>query len=373
MSTTRLAAGLTIIALAGAAFAAPQPEDAATSAQPVLSRGARLAHDLQSDVFATIDHKTVFDNMTDADSSQGLNIAYVNLGSYDGSDTSSSAYLVPMSTTGTVLLAPDPGTGPTDIWFDEYAVDLDAWGNVAGTMQTLTKIDYIPAIQNTDGVPRQSVLRISFFNFDGDQFLGGVVLTYDDIPDDYAGWFDTDVDLTENDLTFDVYDVGYALFDWVNDPDVGTDEGLGIVNAGGDLLDDTFPAPEDQWTLGETDPTSWLASDGETNVDPDFDGEPDVSYIDVLNTSDLINWGFQDDTTNPTSEQAHDFPFRLYIEDGGSTTCPEDLDGDDDIDLSDLGILLAAFNIDGGGDIDGDGDTDLSDLGALLAKFGGGC
>jgi hypothetical protein len=48
---------------------------------------------------------------------------------------------------------------------------------------------------------------------------------------------------------------------------------------------------------------------------------------------------------------------------------PGDLDGDGDVDLSDLGILLASFEIDGGGDLDGDGDTDLSDLGILLANF----
>jgi YVTN family beta-propeller protein len=53
--------------------------------------------------------------------------------------------------------------------------------------------------------------------------------------------------------------------------------------------------------------------------------------------------------------------------------CPEDLNGDGTIDLSDLGILLASFEVDDGGDIDGDGDTDLSDLGALLARFGQDC
>jgi hypothetical protein len=49
--------------------------------------------------------------------------------------------------------------------------------------------------------------------------------------------------------------------------------------------------------------------------------------------------------------------------------CPEDLNGDGLRDLADLGILLASFDVDGGGDIDGDGDTDLADLGALLAVW----
>jgi len=51
---------------------------------------------------------------------------------------------------------------------------------------------------------------------------------------------------------------------------------------------------------------------------------------------------------------------------------PGDLDGDGDVDLSDLAILLASYGIDDGGDIDGDGDTDLQDLAMLLAHYGEG-
>jgi hypothetical protein len=52
-----------------------------------------------------------------------------------------------------------------------------------------------------------------------------------------------------------------------------------------------------------------------------------------------------------------------------------DLDDDDDVDLSDLGILLSDFGCTAGpgacpGDIDDDGDTDLSDLQILLDNFG---
>jgi hypothetical protein len=52
---------------------------------------------------------------------------------------------------------------------------------------------------------------------------------------------------------------------------------------------------------------------------------------------------------------------------------PGDLNGDGCVDLTDLGILLASYEVDDGGDIDGDGDTDLADLGALLANYGVGC
>jgi hypothetical protein len=58
--------------------------------------------------------------------------------------------------------------------------------------------------------------------------------------------------------------------------------------------------------------------------------------------------------------------------------CPGDLDGDNDVDLSDLSILLANYGMTGGaeyedGDLDGDGDVDLSDLSALLAHYGETC
>jgi len=58
--------------------------------------------------------------------------------------------------------------------------------------------------------------------------------------------------------------------------------------------------------------------------------------------------------------------------------CPGDLDGDNDIDLSDLAILLANYGTTGGatyeqGDLDGDGDVDLSDLAEMLAAYGTTC
>jgi len=54
-----------------------------------------------------------------------------------------------------------------------------------------------------------------------------------------------------------------------------------------------------------------------------------------------------------------------------------DLDGDGDVDLSDLAQLLANYGTTEGatyedGDIDGDGDIDLNDLAALLANYGYG-
>lgn len=47
-----------------------------------------------------------------------------------------------------------------------------------------------------------------------------------------------------------------------------------------------------------------------------------------------------------------------------------DIDGDGDVDLSDLGILATAYQASAAGDCDGDGDTDLSDLGTVSSHYG---
>jgi hypothetical protein len=53
--------------------------------------------------------------------------------------------------------------------------------------------------------------------------------------------------------------------------------------------------------------------------------------------------------------------------------CEGDLNGDGLRDLADLGILLAAYNVNADGDINGDGVTDLADLGILLANYNVPC
>jgi hypothetical protein len=58
--------------------------------------------------------------------------------------------------------------------------------------------------------------------------------------------------------------------------------------------------------------------------------------------------------------------------------CPGDLDGDSQVGLTDLAIMLSNFGIPSGatpeqGDLDGDGDVDLSDLATMLSLFGTSC
>lgn len=61
----------------------------------------------------------------------------------------------------------------------------------------------------------------------------------------------------------------------------------------------------------------------------------------------------------------------------GGAPCIGDLDGDNDVDIADLAVLLSHFGAGGAdpedGDLDGDGDVDLADLTLMLSRFGTSC
>lgn len=66
------------------------------------------------------------------------------------------------------------------------------------------------------------------------------------------------------------------------------------------------------------------------------------------------------------------------VEVDSGPACPGDLDGDNDIDLNDLSVLLAHYGTASGatyadGDLNGDGAVDLTDLAEMLAVFGWTC
>ena len=98
-----------------------------------------------------------------------------------------------------------------------------------------------------------------------------------------------------------------------------------------------------------------------------FNGEQDVYFLRIgdfdcngngVADTDDIDSGFSDDVNgNGIPDECE---------------CFGDLDGDNDTDQGDLGILLADWGCTGGdcpGDLDGDGDTDQSDLGVLLGDW----
>jgi hypothetical protein len=304
----------------------------------------------------------VFDNMTDADSATGLNVAYLHADAYDSDIAPNAAWWFPMSSDPSHWTSAPvpPATGiPTHILWDEYAVDFDLWGD-EDILRTLRRLDFIPVMMNQQDYERPCTLHIHFFNYAGDLWFGGVELTYPIFAGygihrypfgDFPVYAADTVDLAGAGMQMDVASIGWVMFDWREDYSGDAEHGLGMAIAGGDLIDPDFPAPEMQWTLGETDPYLWLAADPETNVDPDWDGDPmTVSYADVLNTGDLYNWAFADPPSDPSSELAHDFPFRLYIAapalelelrqlhwlaDDGSTAQPFSAVGEAELPLSD--------------------------------------
>lgn len=92
--------------------------------------------------------------------------------------------------------------------------------------------------------------------------------------------------------------------------------------------------------------------------------------------------------TEPVPYDGHPQSARLAIPQSGMlvfrwgappppTPCPEDVNGDRAINLTDLAILLAHFGQSGAtpaqGDVDADSDVDLTDLAMLLARFGTTC
>lgn len=105
----------------------------------------------------------------------------------------------------------------------------------------------------------------------------------------------------------------------------------------------------------------------------------EARVADFVNPSSTVQFRFvaSDLGTGSIVEAAVD-DFAVTSISCDSVTCPGDLDGDLDIDLEDLAVLLAHFGTTSGadpsdGDVDGDGDVDLADLAVVLAAFGTVC
>jgi hypothetical protein len=107
----------------------------------------------------------------------------------------------------------------------------------------------------------------------------------------------------------------------------------------------------------------------------DLDGDDDVDEpvpFDLYRNPRFVDDPGTDDTGNGTPPIVD---MRAYEFQG--ITCPGDLDGDNDTDQADLGVLLADWGCDDPdngcpGDLNGDDRTDQADLGILLADWGCG-
>jgi hypothetical protein len=125
------------------------------------------------------------------------------------------------------------------------------------------------------------------------------------------------------------------------------------LGAGSPCIDaaDNEAVPADEFDLDE---------DGDTEEPLPFDLDGNPRFVDDPTTPDTGNG-------DPPIVDMGAYEFQA---------CPGDLDGDRDVDHSDLGIFLSDWGCTGAdciGDIDGDGDTDADDLQLLLANWGAVC
>jgi hypothetical protein len=137
--------------------------------------------------------------------------------------------------------------------------------------------------------------------------------------------------------------------------------------APGDVLDFHLVDMVVPWSGGQG---GAFSTTGINSLDTGGDAVPDGS---------VTVFGVDADPSRPVPPAAYLVDYIDGPNGGGPATVvvvpPGDLDGDGDVDLSDLGVLLADYGCTApaapcAGDTDGDGDTDLSDLGNLLAHFG---
>lgn len=112
---------------------------------------------------------------------------------------------------------------------------------------------------------------------------------------------------------------------------------------------------------------------------PATDGDYTFNMTNVIaNVVDTLNTppAFSPVVAASVATGSNSFSFTVSAGGGCSAACMgADVDGDCDVDLTDLGVLLGDFGCTGGcaGDTDNDGDTDLTDLGVLLGSFGAVC
>jgi hypothetical protein len=146
---------------------------------------------------------------------------------------------------------------------------------------------------------------------------------------------------------------------------------LGVEQSPYDYATVEVSADGSNWTPVWTNPTS--------NIDESSWSQMvlDISSVANREPTVYVRWGM-----GPTNDRVTYPGWNVDdVEIWGVVTgprCPGDLDGDGDVDLTDLSILLGNYGMTSGalyedGDMDGDGDVDLTDLSLLLAHYGETC
>ncbi len=131
------------------------------------------------------------------------------------------------------------------------------------------------------------------------------------------------------------------------------------------------PAPvviADQHVVAPPPPDP-VAFEADVRVELDADGFGHLSMTHIVLGTVQVDLGFPFGVVTADLTQ-----IRVMGQVTVSPQLPGDLDGDDDVDLSDLAALLGNFGLTGvtpaDGDLDADGDVDLTDLSTLLGNFG---
>jgi hypothetical protein len=312
---------------------------------------------------------TVFDTMTNEGSTTGLNVAYVDPRSYSGESSSTQAFAIGLAERLVYRAPMDPASGfplPTDILWNDYVSDPARWPGGSGSLQPLASFGFIPYFQNTEPPPstRTHTLRVEFFSLDRGASHGGFEAEFRVSPGQ-TGYSAATMDLSLLDPPIRIPAAGWVMVDWVE----ANNSGVGCMFTGGDLSNPGYPRPETLWAVGSADPISWWFADGVTGVDAMFDGDPAVSYLDVLNTGVLANWAFTAGSP-PEVFLAHDFACRMTL--GAGPGCPCDVDGSGDVNSQDFFDFITAF-FGGDADFNGSGETNSQDFFDFLACFFGSC